>query len=131
MSRLEGKVTFITAAARGQGRSHAVLLAEEGAAIIAVDIFSQIDTVPYAMATPEDLAQTVNEVEALDRRIVARRGRCPGLRRADRGARRRGRPTRPARHRGRRANRCRRAAPVRRTTGSPRDPRPSCSFPRC
>jgi (+)-trans-carveol dehydrogenase len=71
MARLEGKVAFITGAARGQGRSHAVRLAEEGADIVAVDIASQIDTVPYAMATPEDLAQTVKEVEALDRRIVA------------------------------------------------------------
>jgi SDR family mycofactocin-dependent oxidoreductase len=70
--RLEGKVAFITGAARGQGRSHAVRLAQEGADIIAVDICRQIDTVPYPMATPEDLAQTVKEVEALDRRIVAR-----------------------------------------------------------
>ena len=73
MARLEGKVAFVTGAARGQGRSHAVRLAEEGADIIAVDIASQIDTVPYPMATPEDLAQTVKEVEALDRRIVASR----------------------------------------------------------
>jgi (+)-trans-carveol dehydrogenase len=71
MARLEGKVAFITGAARGQGRSHAVRLAEEGADIVAVDIASQIDTVPYTMGTPEDLAQTVKEVEALDRRIVA------------------------------------------------------------
>ena len=72
MARLDGKVAFITGAARGQGRSHAVRLAEEGADIIAVDIASQIDSVPFSMATPEDLAQTVKEVEALDRRIVAR-----------------------------------------------------------
>jgi (+)-trans-carveol dehydrogenase len=71
MARLEGKVAFITGAARGQGRSHAVRLAEEGADIVAVDIASQIDTVPYTMGTPEDLAQTVKEVEAFDRRIVA------------------------------------------------------------
>lgn len=71
MGRVEGKVAFITGAARGQGRSHAVRLAEEGADIIAVDICGQIDSVPYAMATSEDLAQTVKEVEALDRRIVA------------------------------------------------------------
>jgi NAD(P)-dependent dehydrogenase (short-subunit alcohol dehydrogenase family) len=70
--RLEGKVAFITGAARGQGRSHAVRLAQEGADIIAVDICRQIDTVPYPMATPQDLDQTVKEVEALDRRIVAR-----------------------------------------------------------
>jgi len=60
MARLEGKVAFITGAARGQGRSHAVRLAEEGADIIAVDI-----------AVDLDMAQTVKEVEALDRRIVA------------------------------------------------------------
>jgi (+)-trans-carveol dehydrogenase len=69
--RVEGKVAFVTGAARGQGRSHALRLAEEGADIIAVDIAGQIDTVPYAMATPDDLAETVKEVEALDRRIVA------------------------------------------------------------
>jgi SDR family mycofactocin-dependent oxidoreductase len=69
--RVEGKVAFITGAARGQGRSHAIRLAQEGADIIAVDLAGQIGSVPYAMATPEDLAQTVKEVEALDRRIVA------------------------------------------------------------
>jgi NAD(P)-dependent dehydrogenase (short-subunit alcohol dehydrogenase family) len=57
--KLEGKVAFITGAARGQGRSHAIRLAQEGADIIAVDICAQVDTVPYPMATPEDLA--VNE----------------------------------------------------------------------
>jgi SDR family mycofactocin-dependent oxidoreductase len=71
MGKLEGKVAFITGAARGQGRSHAVRLAQEGADIIAVDVCAQIDTVAYPMATPEDLAQTVKEIEALDRRIVA------------------------------------------------------------
>src|SRR4051812_43296501 len=71
MARLKGKVAFVTGAARGQGRSHALRLAGEGADIIAVDIASQIDTVPYAMATPDDLAQTVEEVKASDRRIVA------------------------------------------------------------
>jgi NAD(P)-dependent dehydrogenase (short-subunit alcohol dehydrogenase family) len=70
--KLDGKVVFITGAARGQGRSHAVRLAQEGADIIAVDICAQIDTVPYPMATPDDLAETAKEVEALDRRIVAR-----------------------------------------------------------
>ncbi|HEY3718146.1 MAG TPA: mycofactocin-coupled SDR family oxidoreductase [Jatrophihabitantaceae bacterium] len=69
--RVEGKVAFITGAARGQGRSHAIRLAQEGADIIAVDLCAQVDSVPYPMATPEDLAQTVKEVEALDRRIVA------------------------------------------------------------
>jgi (+)-trans-carveol dehydrogenase len=71
MGRVEGKVAFITGAARGQGRSHALRLAQEGADIIAVDLCAQVGTVPYPMATPEDLAETVKEVEALDRRIIA------------------------------------------------------------
>ena len=69
--RVEGKVAFITGAARGQGRSHAIRLAEEGADIIAVDICEDIDGIPYGGGTEEDLAQTVKEVESLDRRIVA------------------------------------------------------------
>ena len=70
--RLQGKVAFITGAARGQGRSHAVRMAEEGADIIAVDICEDIDTVTaYGLATEADLAETVKLVEALDRRIVA------------------------------------------------------------
>jgi (+)-trans-carveol dehydrogenase len=69
--RVEGKVAFITGAARGQGRSHAVRLAAEGADIIAVDICAQVDSVAYPLATPDDLAQTAKEVEALGRRIVA------------------------------------------------------------
>ncbi|MCU1659208.1 MAG: short-chain dehydrogenase/reductase [Pseudonocardiales bacterium] len=71
MGRVEGKVAFITGAARGQGRSHAIRLAQEGADIIAVDICAQVDSVPYPMSTRDDLEQTVKEVEALDRRIVA------------------------------------------------------------
>jgi SDR family mycofactocin-dependent oxidoreductase len=71
MGKLDGKVAFITGAARGQGRSHAVRLAEEGADIIAVDICAQIESVFYAMGTAEDLAETVKEVEARDRRIIA------------------------------------------------------------
>jgi (+)-trans-carveol dehydrogenase len=70
--RVEGKVAFITGAARGQGRSHAVRLAQEGADIIAVDICQQLKGVPFPMSTPEDLAETVSLVKALDRRIVAR-----------------------------------------------------------
>jgi SDR family mycofactocin-dependent oxidoreductase len=71
MGRVEGKVAFITGAARGQGRSHALRLAQEGADIIAVDIQGQIDSVPYGMGTADDMAETVRQVEALDRRIVA------------------------------------------------------------
>ena len=71
MGTLEGKVAFITGAARGQGRSHAVRLAEEGADIIAVDVCAQIDTVPYPLATPQDLKETVNLVQSLGRRIHA------------------------------------------------------------
>ena len=71
--RVAGKVAFITGAARGQGRSHAIRLAEEGADIIAVDICRDYGTVPYPMATEADLAETVKAVEALDRRIVATR----------------------------------------------------------
>jgi SDR family mycofactocin-dependent oxidoreductase len=69
---LEGKIAFITGAARGQGRSHAVRLAQEGADIIAVDLCAQPETVSVPGATPEDLAETVRQVEALDRRIVSR-----------------------------------------------------------
>jgi (+)-trans-carveol dehydrogenase len=71
MGRVEGKVAFITGAARGQGRSHAIALAEEGADIIAVDICADYQTVGYPLATPEELQETVSAVEALDRRIVA------------------------------------------------------------
>jgi SDR family mycofactocin-dependent oxidoreductase len=69
--RVEGKVAFVTGAARGQGRSHAIRLAQEGADIIAVDLCDQVGSVPYPMSTPADLAETVKEVESLDRRIVA------------------------------------------------------------
>jgi SDR family mycofactocin-dependent oxidoreductase len=72
VGRVDGKVAFITGAARGQGRSHAIRLAQEGADIIAVDVGHGFDTVPYDGATEADLAETVKEVEALDRRIVAR-----------------------------------------------------------
>lgn len=69
--RVEGKVAFITGAARGQGRAHAIRLAEEGADIIAVDLCGPVPDLQYPPATPEDLAETVRQVEALDRRIVA------------------------------------------------------------
>jgi len=69
--RVAGKVAFITGAARGQGRSHAIRLAEEGADIIAIDVCHDYPTVGYSLATQADLAETVKAVEALDRRIVA------------------------------------------------------------
>lgn len=73
MGVLEGKVAFISGGARGQGRSHAIRLAEEGADIITFDICAPIDTVAYAGATEEDLAGTVKAVEAEGRRIVAQK----------------------------------------------------------
>ena len=72
--QFDGKVAFITGAARGQGRSHAVRLAEEGADIIAFDLCEQLDSVAYPMATREDLDETVNLVEKTGRRIVAEQG---------------------------------------------------------
>ena len=68
--RVEGKVAFISGAARGQGRSHAVRLAQEGADIIAVDICGPIDDLAYPHSTPDDLAETADLVKAQDRRIV-------------------------------------------------------------
>jgi (+)-trans-carveol dehydrogenase len=68
--RVDGKIAFITGAARGQGRSHAVRLAEEGADIIAVDICRGFDDSTAPAATPEDLAETADMVKNLDRRIV-------------------------------------------------------------
>ncbi|MGB8503243.1 mycofactocin-coupled SDR family oxidoreductase [Mycobacterium sp.] len=68
--RVEGKVAFITGAARGQGRSHAVRLAQEGADIIAIDICGPIDNVVYPASTPADLAETADMVKGLSRRIV-------------------------------------------------------------
>lgn len=70
MGRVEGKVAFITGAARGQGRSHAVRLAEEGADIIAVDLCQNIDSIGYTLATPEDLEETAQFVEKTGQRIV-------------------------------------------------------------
>jgi SDR family mycofactocin-dependent oxidoreductase len=70
MGQLDGRIAFITGAGRGQGRSHAVLLAEHGADVIAVDIGSDISTVPYPMASVADLAETSRLVEATGRRCV-------------------------------------------------------------
>jgi (+)-trans-carveol dehydrogenase/(-)-trans-carveol dehydrogenase len=71
--RVEGKVAFITGAARGQGRSHAIRLAEEGADIIAIDACEPQPNTPVAGATEEDLEETARQVKALGRGIVARR----------------------------------------------------------
>ena len=72
MGLLEDKVAFVTGAARGQGRSHALRLAQEGADIIALDICSQgVETVAYDLSTQADLDETVRLVESLDRRVVA------------------------------------------------------------
>jgi SDR family mycofactocin-dependent oxidoreductase len=71
---LKGKVALITGAARGQGRAHAVRLAAEGADIIAVDVCEQIASVPYPLATVDDLAATVKLVEDTGARIVAKQG---------------------------------------------------------
>ena len=71
MGLLDGKVAFVTGAARGQGRSHAIRLAQEGADIIAIDACATLEWLSYPLATEADLAQTVKDVEALDRRIVA------------------------------------------------------------
>ena len=74
MGTLDGKVAFITGAARGQGRAHAVKLASEGADVIAVDLCDQIASVPYPMGTADELAATVKLVEDSGARIVAARG---------------------------------------------------------
>jgi (+)-trans-carveol dehydrogenase len=68
--RVEGKVAFVTGAARGQGRSHAVRLAQEGADIIAIDICRPIEHTAAVAATPEDLAETADLVKGLNRRVV-------------------------------------------------------------
>jgi SDR family mycofactocin-dependent oxidoreductase len=72
MGNLDGQVAFITGAARGMGRAHAVKLASEGADIIAIDICETFDVTGYPGATAEDLAETVKLVESEGRRILAR-----------------------------------------------------------
>jgi SDR family mycofactocin-dependent oxidoreductase len=69
---LDGKVAFVTGAARGQGRSHAVRMAAEGADVIAVDICAPIASITYPPSTPEDLAETERLIEATDRRTLTR-----------------------------------------------------------
>lgn len=73
MGKLDGKVALITGGARGQGRSHAVTFAREGADIVICDLAAQIGTVPYAMSNTDDLNETVKLVEEQDRRCIAMR----------------------------------------------------------
>jgi SDR family mycofactocin-dependent oxidoreductase len=74
MGRMDGKVVLITGAGRGQGRSHAINLAKEGAAVLALDCPRDMDVIPYGMAESGDLQQTVAEVEAIGGRIIAAEG---------------------------------------------------------
>jgi (+)-trans-carveol dehydrogenase len=73
VGRLDGKVAFITGAARGQGRAHAVRMAEEGADIIGVDICEDIASVPYELGTMEELEETATMVEDLDQRMFVQK----------------------------------------------------------
>lgn len=70
--RLEGKVAFITGGARGQGRAHAIAMAKEGADIIVIDICAQIESNPYPLSTPDDLAETERSVKELGRNVYAK-----------------------------------------------------------
>jgi (+)-trans-carveol dehydrogenase len=71
MGQLDGKVAFITGAGRGQGRSHAVRFAQEGADVIAVDLCEDLASVPYPLASEADLAETASQIEGLGRRVHA------------------------------------------------------------
>jgi NAD(P)-dependent dehydrogenase (short-subunit alcohol dehydrogenase family) len=73
MGELDGRVVLITGAARGQGRAHAIRCASEGADIVAVDIDHDLSTVPYSLATADDLKDTTSQVEGLGRRILSTR----------------------------------------------------------
>lgn len=74
MGRLDEKVAFITGVARGQGRAHAIALAREGANIVGVDVLSDVATVPYGLASQDDLETTASEIEAVGRRAVLLEG---------------------------------------------------------
>ena len=80
MGRVDGKVAFVTGAARGMGRSHALRLAEEGADLILMDICREVDVVAYPMSDEADLAETVELVKRLGRRVVASVGDRAGRR---------------------------------------------------
>jgi SDR family mycofactocin-dependent oxidoreductase len=73
MGRLDGKVAFVTGAARGQGRAHCARLAAEGTDVIAVDVCGPVETSKIAAATPAELDETARLVEGAGRRCVARR----------------------------------------------------------
>ena len=70
VGRVEGKVAFVTGAGRGQGRSHAIRLAEEGADIVAVDICHDISTIAYPLSRPEDLEETARLIEKTGRTAI-------------------------------------------------------------
>lgn len=70
MGRVQGKIALVTGAARGQGRNHALRLAEQGADIIALDICSDLPTVPYALGTEDELNETASLIAKLDRRVM-------------------------------------------------------------
>lgn len=72
MGTVDGKVAFVTGAARGQGRSHAVRLAEQGADVIAVDLCAPVASAAYPMPTPEDLEETGRLIEVTGRRALTR-----------------------------------------------------------
>jgi SDR family mycofactocin-dependent oxidoreductase len=76
MGRLDDKVAFVTGAARGQGRAHAIGMAREGADIIAVDLCSEVPEIKYEASTSDDLAETVRGVAAVGRRILAVQADC-------------------------------------------------------
>ena len=73
MGSLDGRVVFITGAARGQGRSHAVMCAEQGADIVGIDICENLDIVPYALGTEDDLEETGRLVEKTGRTMLTRK----------------------------------------------------------
>jgi SDR family mycofactocin-dependent oxidoreductase len=73
MGSLDGRVVFITGAARGQGRSHAVMCAEQGADIVGVDICEDLDVVPYHLGTEDDLEETARLVEKTGRQMITQK----------------------------------------------------------